>query len=126
VFSEQVLYSILKLVEKVTPRHEEAVVTATLKVLKTFSKQKDKQVIGCRVASGLADVGKRFKIGSVTFETVKRISRCAATNVNLKTAERDQNLPKALMQNFGHTDMGIYARVVEGGSLRAGDEIKTC
>jgi len=71
-------------------------------------------------------VGKRFKIGSVTFETVKRISRCAATNVNLKTAERDQNLPKALMQNFGHTDMGIYARVVEGGSLRAGDEIKTC
>ncbi len=68
--------------------------------------------------------GKRFSIGGVTFETVKRIERCAATGVDPKTARRDQNLVKALMKNFGHFDMGIYAKVVEGGSLRVGDELR--
>ncbi|TDI60721.1 MAG: MOSC domain-containing protein [Alphaproteobacteria bacterium] len=68
-------------------------------------------------------VDKWFKIGTVMFETVKRISRCAATNVNLESAPRDQNLPKALMQNFGHPDMGIYAQVIEAGTIVIGDEI---
>jgi len=68
-------------------------------------------------------VGKRFKIGNCVFETIKRIGRCAATNVNLVTALRDQNLPKALIKAYGHYDMGIYAKVIEAGSFRAGDEI---
>lgn len=68
-------------------------------------------------------IDRWFKIGTVMFETVKRISRCAATNVNLESAERDQNLPKALMQNFGHPDMGIYAQVIEAGTIAIGDEI---
>ncbi|MEE8259243.1 MAG: MOSC domain-containing protein [Sphingomonadales bacterium] len=68
-------------------------------------------------------VDRRFRIGTVMFETVKRISRCAATNVNLESARRDQNLPKALMLNFGHPDMGIYAQVIEAGTIAIGDEI---
>jgi hypothetical protein len=67
--------------------------------------------------------GKKFKLGECTFETVKRISRCAATNVNLKTAKRDQNLPRALTRNFGHADMGIYAKVIGAGSFKVGDKI---
>lgn len=67
--------------------------------------------------------GKRFTIGGATFETVKRITRCAATNVNPKTAARDHNLVKALQKTFGHPDMGIYAKVVKGGPLRVGDRV---
>lgn len=69
-------------------------------------------------------VGKTFQIGSVTFETVKRIGRCAATNVNRETATRDQNLPKALVQHYGHYDMGIYAKVLKPGRLKTGDAIR--
>ena len=69
-------------------------------------------------------VGKKLKIGETTLEVTKRIQRCAATGVNLKTAQRDHNVPKALTEHFGHADMGVYARVTEGGFITPGDEIK--
>jgi hypothetical protein len=54
---------------------------------------------------------------------VKPISRCAATNVNPETAERDLNLPLALQKGFGHPNMGIYARVASAGPIAVGDTI---
>lgn len=52
---------------------------------------------------------------------IKRIERCAATNVDPETGARDMQIPKALMQNYGHVDCGIYCRIVAGGRLQAGD-----
>ena len=69
-------------------------------------------------------VGKELTIGNVRLEVLKRIQRCAATNVNPMTAERDLNIPNALMQGFDHTDCGIYARVLQGGRIRPGDTIE--
>jgi uncharacterized protein len=54
---------------------------------------------------------------------VKRIVRCAATNVEPGTGIRDLQIPKTLMQVFGHMDCGIYAEVVTGGEIAAGDAI---
>jgi hypothetical protein len=54
----------------------------------------------------------------------KRIQRCAATDVNPETAERDLNIPKALMRGYGHVHMGVYARVVTGGNIATGDEVQ--
>ncbi len=68
-------------------------------------------------------VGKTVKIGDVVFEGVKRTDRCPAINVNPETAERDQNLVKDLMGGYGHVDMGVFLRVVEGGSLRLTDPV---
>jgi uncharacterized protein YcbX len=68
-------------------------------------------------------IGRKIAIGSVALEVVKTITRCAATNVNPETAERDLNLPLALQQGFGHPNMGIYARVLSGGAIAVGDEI---
>lgn len=68
-------------------------------------------------------VGRQIAIGPVRLEVAKPISRCAATNVNPETGERDLNLPLALQQGFGHPNMGIYARVVEGGPIAVGDAI---
>lgn len=68
-------------------------------------------------------IGRQLSIGSARLEVVDRIGRCAATNVDPATAERDMNLPRALQQAFGHADMGVYARVVNGGRVAAGDKV---
>jgi len=68
-------------------------------------------------------VGKTLKIGAARLEVTKRIERCAATNVNPATATRDLNIPNTLMRAFGHTDCGIYARVIEGGVLETGADM---
>ena len=62
-------------------------------------------------------------IGDVRLKVVKRIVRCAATNVEPQTGIRDMEIPKTLMQAFGHMDCGVYAQVVGGGTIATGDTI---
>ena len=54
---------------------------------------------------------------------VKRIVRCAATNVDPETAARDLNIPPTLMRSFGHADCGVYAEVITDGDIAVGDAI---
>ena len=56
-------------------------------------------------------------------KVVKRIARCAATNVEPRTGIRDLQIPDTLMRAFGHADCGIYAEVVAAGAIRPGDRI---
>lgn len=69
-------------------------------------------------------IGRRVKIGGATFKVVDAIERCAATNVDPETAERDLNLPLALQRGFGHCQMGLYLRVIEAGEVAAGDPLE--
>jgi len=69
----------------------------------------------------LEGVGALFTLGSVTFRIISRTKRCAATEVNPETAERDLKVPYLLRKHLGHMDMGVYVEVVEGGDLRRGD-----
>lgn len=68
-------------------------------------------------------VGNTLAIGDVRLRVVKNIVRCAAINVDPMTAERDMNLPQTLMRHFGHDDCGVYAEVISGGQIAAGDAI---
>lgn len=68
--------------------------------------------------------GKRISVGDAVLEVVMPIDRCAATNVNPATAERDLNLPKDMMRGYGHIDCGVFARVTKGGDVNIGDEFK--
>ena len=69
-------------------------------------------------------VGMTLKAGSsARLKVVKRIERCAATNVDPETGVRDLNIPRTLLDNFGHTDCGVYAEVVTAGDLAVGDAI---
>jgi uncharacterized protein YcbX len=70
-------------------------------------------------------LGQTLAIGDVRLKVVKRIARCAAINVDPKTAARDLNLPHTLMQRFGHADCGVYAEVTAGGAIGVGDAIAT-
>lgn len=66
---------------------------------------------------------KQLTIGDTRLKVIKRIVRCAAVNVDPVTAERDLNIPHALMQMFDHADCGVYAEVIAGGTIAAGDTI---
>jgi len=70
-------------------------------------------------------LGRTLAIGDTRLKVVKRIVRCAATNVEPRTGIRDMDIPKTLMQTFGHMDCGIYAEVTEGGSVATGDAVYT-
>ena len=68
-------------------------------------------------------LGQEIRAGSARLKVVERIQRCAATNVNPDSAERDMNVPLTLRKGFGHIDMGVYALVVADGAVKPGDEI---
>ncbi len=61
--------------------------------------------------------------GRTRLKVVKRIGRCAATNVEPHTGIRDLTIPKTLLQTYGHADCGIYAEVVTAGDIAVGDAI---
>jgi uncharacterized protein len=71
-------------------------------------------------------VGREIAVGrSARLKVVKRIVRCAATNVDPDTGMRDLTIPDTLMRNLGHTDCGIYAEVIAGGPIVTGDGVNT-
>jgi MOSC domain-containing protein len=62
-------------------------------------------------------------VGDVRLKVVKSIVRCSAVNVDPETAARDLDIPHTLMRQFGHSDCGIYAEVVAGGTISVGDAV---
>src|SRR5262249_30046227 len=67
-------------------------------------------------------VGMTLSIGAAArLKVVKRIVRCAATDVQPRTGIRDTTIPQTLMRNLDHADCGIYAEVIVGGTIAAGD-----
>lgn len=67
---------------------------------------------------------RHLSVGHARLRVVSPITRCAATQVNPDTAERDLDIVTTLMRRWGHNIMGIYAEVIEGGDLAIGDSIR--
>jgi uncharacterized protein YcbX len=65
-------------------------------------------------------IGSEIALGAARLRVVSPITRCAATQVNPVTAERDLDIVAALKRAFGHTYMGIYAEVVTAGEIAVG------
>lgn len=66
-------------------------------------------------------VDRTLDLGTAKVQVVKPIERCAATNVNPVTAERDLTIPQTLIRHYGHRHLGIYVRVVEAGEVAIND-----
>src|SRR5262245_15483138 len=69
-------------------------------------------------------LGQEIAIGSARLKIVKRIVRCAATNVDPDTGARDLAIPETLLRSFGHADCGVYAEVIEAGEITVGSELR--
>jgi uncharacterized protein len=61
---------------------------------------------------------------SAKLKVSKRIARCAAIDVEPGTGIRDLAIPNALMRMLDHADCGVYAEVVDAGSISIGDLIE--
>jgi len=68
-------------------------------------------------------MGQEITAGTARLKVVKRIVRCAATNVDPQSGERDMEIPPTLMRTFDHMDCGVYAEVIGGGAVGNGDAI---
>ena len=68
-------------------------------------------------------VGRTLAIGEARLKVIKRITRCAAVNVDPDSAARDLEIPETLMRRFGHNECGIYAEVIAPGDIAVGDSI---
>jgi uncharacterized protein YcbX len=69
-------------------------------------------------------VGREIAIGpSARLKIVKRIVRCAATEVDPDIGIRDVAVPRVLMKSFGHADCGVYAETVAAGEIAEGDAL---
>jgi uncharacterized protein YcbX len=71
------------------------------------------ELLGCEIAVGAS---ARLKI-------VKRIVRCAATEVDPDTGIRDLAVPRIIMNAYGHADCGVYGEVVADGTIAVGDAV---
>jgi uncharacterized protein len=70
-------------------------------------------------------LGQEIAIGpNARVKIVKRIKRCAATNVDPTTGIRDLAIPDTLMQAFGHADCGVYGQLVGAGDVSVGDALR--
>jgi uncharacterized protein YcbX len=62
-------------------------------------------------------------IAGARLRVIAPITRCAATEVNPRTAERDIKMVAELMRHYGHNLMGIYAEVGGGGAIAIDDKL---
>lgn len=68
-------------------------------------------------------LGKEISVGAVRFKVEERITRCAATEVNPQSGDRDLTVLAALRRGFDHMDMGVYARPISDGAIAVGDKV---
>jgi uncharacterized protein YcbX len=60
---------------------------------------------------------KELGIGEARLAVFARTTRCEATNVDPTSGARDMAVPELLSRTWGHTDFGVYAKVVNGGEI---------
>ncbi len=68
--------------------------------------------------------GKTISIdGEPLFEVFAITGRCPATKVNLDTGERDVEMLDVLSNSFGHTNCGVYVKVINNGMVKTGGQV---
>lgn len=69
-------------------------------------------------------LGKRLRIGPALLAVRAPITRCKATTTNPETGRVDADTLAALEAGYGHNDFGVYAEVLEGGTIRPGATVE--
>jgi hypothetical protein len=71
-------------------------------------------------------VGQSIACGEVQLAVFDETGRCEATSVDPKTAQRRISIPATIERTWGHSNLGVYAKVKRGGDISTGDEIAIC
>jgi len=68
-------------------------------------------------------IDQDIQMGECRLNVFKRTERCAATNVDPQSGDRDMAIPALIQRNWGHSDFGVYARVIEDGVVKTDDQV---
>jgi uncharacterized protein len=68
-------------------------------------------------------LGRQVQIGEAVLQVTEHIVRCRATMANPATGLIDADTLTALNTGHGHQEMGLYARVVQGGVIAQSDAV---
>ncbi len=68
--------------------------------------------------------GKTGQLGSAEIYFTKPTGRCLATHANPETGTRDLKTMHLLKDNFGHTQMGVYAQIRRDGMVSLDDTLE--
>lgn len=74
--------------------------------------------------SELELIGQEITIGKVRLRVEEPIGRCRATGANPETGAQDADTMAAIEAGYGHTDFGVFARVIDGGTVTLGHEVR--
>ena len=69
-------------------------------------------------------IGKCISIGGAILEIKEPIGRCSMTMNDPSVGAKDFDTLKLLRDNFGHQDFGVYAVVIEAGTITHGDRME--
>ena len=68
-------------------------------------------------------IGHEIRIGAATLRIAEPVGRCDATSADTTTGLRDRDMLATLSGLYGHTDFGVFAEVVTGGTIRLQDQV---
>lgn len=68
-------------------------------------------------------IGKDVQIGTAILRFIEPVGRCAAIEVDPKTAQRRKGLVQDLHNAYGAADMGVFASVISQGQFGLGDKL---
>ena len=68
--------------------------------------------------------GCRLSAGDVHIDVLRPARRCAATAVNPDTGDRDEDILRRLVQDYGHGFLGVYAKVSQAGEIAVGQRLQ--
>ena len=70
-------------------------------------------------------IGKTLRCGDALLLVKEPVGRCAAINVDPATAKRSpEDYVRFMKAHFGHSNLGIFAEVINGGIIRLGDSFQ--
>lgn len=69
-------------------------------------------------------IGHEIRVGAAVLRPVERIGRCRATDANPETGTRDIDMLAVLERAYGHTSLGVFCTVIEGGPIARGDRVE--
>ena len=69
-------------------------------------------------------IGRELRLGGARLVIRDRIFRCLATTASTRTGRRDADTLAALNSGWGHQDFGLYAEVIEGGTVSQQDRLE--
>ncbi len=70
-------------------------------------------------------IGRTGKIGDAELEFLSPVGRCNAINLSAETGmSTDEMLPQKMRAKFGHSNLGVYARIKKTGAVNINDQLR--